>query len=432
MRMAACPHCGAQNSIKRATCYQCEQPLTPEQTTAPESTERPQAASRWEAIGTETGRAPVPPMTSTSPSSVQAPAEWRPRRFVPARRQALRHVREMGIFFRQLHAQTKAGITLTAACRELERSAPARMRPMAGAMTAATDAGSPISEVLDHYATFFYPWHLGIIRAAESAGFLPEAFDQIAQAYETEWETRAALRLQTFFYTTFGLPAVLIALPLILTVAQPIPEEGWTPQTLIATIIHLFQTISLPIAAGLLVLLLVWQGLQSTAWFQAVQQKVVLRLPLVGRVARAAALDRYMGTLGLMLRGGLPIARAAEEAAYAAGNAELTPKLLDFVPQLREGVPLARLLAESRLFDTDTLNMAATGETTGALPDMLTRAAGYYRADTESRRKILLQVAKVAFFLLWAGIAGGLFFLGLRTYFDFAFRTYDWMMEGFE
>jgi hypothetical protein len=63
---------------------------------------------------------------------------------------------------------------------------------------------------------------------------------------------------------------------------------------------------------------------------------------------------------------------------------------------------------------------------------MLTRAAGYYRADTESRRKILLQVAKVAFFLLWAGIAGGLFFLGLRTYFDFAFRTYDWMMEGFE
>jgi type II secretory pathway component PulF len=340
----------------------------------------------------------------------------------------------MGVFFRELHTLTRAGIAIAPACREVERRTPARLRVVAAEMAAATEAGSRISSVLENHPALIYPWHLGVIRAAEVGAFMPEAFDQIARAYETEWETRAALRLRMFFYLLVGLPAILTTLPVVLFLRQPIPDfDAWNTQYVIRGLLHQAETVSLPILAGVIALIVIWQLLGRWAWFQGAQQRVVVRLPLVGKVARGSALERYMGTLGLMLRGGVPIAQAAEEAALAAGNADMSPKLLDFVPRLREGATLSSLLAQSRLLDADSLSMAATGEIAGALPDMLARAAGYYRADLEARRRALLRLAGVAIGLLWAVCVGVVFITGALSYFDFIFRAGDKLwMESFE
>ena len=455
MRMQPCPHCGAQNSVKRTTCYQCQQPLDfatsgrgQGKRAEPADNARPEPASRWEAIQTEgtqpRGRADIgteaPGGTAGvgSASSVeqQFPAfDGSPvRRYAPAPRSALKHVRMMGVFFRELHTLTRAGIAIAPACREVERRTPARLRVVAAEMAAATEAGSRISSVLENHPALIYPWHLGVIRAAEVGAFMPEAFDQIARAYETEWETRAALRLRMFFYLLVGLPAILTTLPVVLFLRQPIPDfDAWNTQYVIRGLLHQAETVSLPILAGVIALIVIWQLLGRWAWFQGAQQRVVVRLPLVGKVARGSALERYMGTLGLMLRGGVPIAQAAEEAALAAGNADMSPKLLDFVPRLREGATLSSLLAQSRFLDADSLSMAATGEIAGALPDMLARAAGYYRADLEARRRALLRLAGVAIGLLWAVCVGVVFITGALSYFDFIFRAGDKLwMESFE
>ena len=433
MRMRSCPHCGADNSTKRTTCHQCQNPLA--QGTEPD---RSGPTSRWEAIEPvrrgrkPAGAGPTPDASSFPAQQSPAAPRPRPRRYVPTVRRSVGHIRRTGVFFRELYTLTRTGISIAAACREVERRSPSNLRPVARDMAQAAEQGQRISEAFEGHRSLFYPWHLGVIRAAETGGFIPEAFEQIAHAYEVEWETRSALRLRLFVYASIGTPAILLSAPLLLTIAQPIPPEGWTPQSVIETVVHYFRTVSLPIAAGLVAVMLIWQILQATLWFQTVQQTIVLRLPLVGRVAKAAALDRYLATLGLMLRGGLPIASAAEQAALAAGSPVLTPKLLDLVPGLREGVPLSRLLAETRIFDPDTLNMASTGEVSGSLPDMLTRASGFYREENEAKRRMLLRLAGVLVGVLCLCVYGGLIYMGLRTYFDFAFRTYDWMMEGFE
>ena len=336
----------------------------------------------------------------------------------------------MGVFFRELHALVQSGIALAAACRELSRRAPGRLRGVAAEMAAAAEGGKPISSVMAVHRNLFYPWHIGIVRAAESGGFLPEALDQIAHAYEVEWETRSALRLRLSFYVFLGLPAVLLTLPALLMLTEPIPTQGWDFNLIAQSIWRYFRIVSIPIAVGLVVLVLLWQILTATARFQAIQQRLVLLLPVVGRLARAAALDRYLAALGLMLRGGMPLGQAAEEAALAAGSVTLSPRLLAIVPSLRDGVPLARALAETGLLDSEMLGLAATGEAAGELPDMLVRAAGHYRAETDAKRKILLRIAQVTFGVLWLSAAGALVLWGMRVYFDFAFRVGDWMWEG--
>jgi len=429
MRMQRCPHCGSENSAKRNTCYHCQQPLGGGGAESP----RP-AASRWEAIE-PLGRPPAErPQAEGAASGRPAPQSASPgggsgRSYMPTFRQPLRHIRSMGIFFREFHILTGSGIALSSACRELSRRAPANLRGLASEMQAAVERGEPIHTVMEQHRDLFYPWHIGVLRAAQAGGYLPEAFEQIAHAYEVEWETRSALLARLFFYGVFGLPLVLTAIPLILMLNQPIPRDGWTWDLETQVALHYARTVSLPIVIGLVALILVWQALSATAWFQGLLQRAVLRVPMVGRVARTAALDRYLATLGLLLRGGVPVARAAEDAAYAAGNVALTARLLAVVAEVRSGTPLVQALATTRAFDRDTVNMAATGEVSGSLPDMLARAAGYYREENETKRRMLLRAAGIVLGVLWICLAGGVFLMGVRVYFNYAFRVMDWMLQ---
>jgi len=338
----------------------------------------------------------------------------------------------MSQFFRELHTMTRSGMAIGPACRELDRRGPRNLRVVARQMLDAAEKGEPISSAMEHNRHLFYAWHLGLVRAAEAGGFLPEAFDQIAHAYEVEWETRSALRIRLFIYTFFGLPAILLVLPIVLFMQQPIPRiDDWDTAYVIDGLLTQARNTSLPIAVGIIAAVLLWQALNATAWFHGIQQRLVVHLPIVGRLAQTHALDRYLATLGLMLRGSVPLGEAAEQASLAAGHAVLTPKLLEIVPSLREGVPLSRALADARLVEADVISMAATGETAGALPDMLTRTATYYRRENEAKRRMLLRAAGIAIGVLWLSLAGALFITGYLTYFDFLFRAGDqlWMEQ---
>ena len=445
MRMQKCPQCGADNSIKRTTCYQCGREFTSHvvaRSSGAKSSPKPAANSRWEAIepvkrptaarplsgaiSSPVVRAPAP--TSAAPEAESQP---RPRRhpFV-APRSSIKHVRQMAMFYRELHSLIKAGITVATACRELEFRVPPRFRSLARDMGAAAEGGKPISSVLEDYRELIYPWHLGVFRAAESAGSLPEAMDQIAAAYELEWQTRAEIGWRVFLYTFIGLPMVLCVIPSILMMNQPYPKDGWTIQYSIQLVRHFFLTVSLPIGAGLLVLFITWRLISGTAWCQALQHRAVLLIPIVGGVSKIGALGRYLSTLAMLLKAGVPLSDSVEEAAMAAGNAGLTPRLLQVAPKVQAGVPLAQALQETRVFDGDTLRLAGTGEMTGSLPEMLGRAAQYCREKYDGKRRVLMKVAGVAITVAFGIVVGILVIWTALSYFDAMFRGLEWMEQG--
>jgi len=432
MRMRQCPHCGAENSVLRRTCYACQASL--ESGVQEPAAEADQSApSRWDAIeplrGSVRRRVLRPAQQRLSSPAQTPPAAPRPRSYLPRIRQTLPHIRRMAVFFRELHTMLRAGFTVAAACQNLAHRAPKGLRGLAREMGEAAQAGQPISDVMARHRELLYPWHIGIMRAAQLGGFLPDAVEQIARAYETEWETRSALRLRLFFYLFILLPAILLVIPVILMLRQPIPEEGWSLPLALRAVWASFLRVSVPAALGLLGAAAAWQVLSALPRVQAIQQRLVLHVPVVGRVARAAALERYVATLGLMLRGGLPVTEAAEEAAIAAGNPELTPRLLQVVPAVRDGIPIAQAMAATRAFDAEAINLATTGELSGALPDMLARAAGYYRDESAAGRKQLITLAGLGAAIAWGGLVGAVVYFGITSYWDFLFRVGEWMGE---
>ena len=110
----------------------------------------------------------------------------------------------------------------------------------------------------------------------------------------------------------------------------------------------------------------------------------VLRLPLVGRAAGAAALARVAHTLSTLLAGGVRLEVALDLAAAAAGNA----------PRRRRAGGGARgrpargsrsrpRCAQAASFPAPLLRLIATGERSGGLADALAHAADSLDAEVE-------------------------------------------------
>ena len=445
--MQRCPHCGAENSAKRTTCYSCEKDLGSRVIARRGETSRNSrapVASRWQVIEPVTQKPPPRPLPDSITRSLepqgaldapgpqarlpQAAPGARPAP-TPRSRNSMRHVRRMGLFYRQLHALVHSGINLASACREVELRAPTGFRGLAREMAAAAEAGRPISSVLEQHPSLIYPWHLGVLRAAEAAGSLPDALDQIATAYETEWETRAHVSLQMFIYCYLGVPLVLLIIPLFAVLQLPIPKDFWNPESFLHAYLQMAARITLPIAVAIVGFLLTWRVLSVVPWFQAVQQRLVLGIPLVGRLSRVAASERYLSTLAMSLQAGVSLTDSTTEAARAAGNPALTPRLLQVAPKVQAGVPLAQALTDARLFDGDTLRLAGTGEMTGTLPAMLDKAAEYVREQHVRQRKMLMRLVGVGMTLLFGVVVCYIVVWGARTYFDVLFRAAERMQE---
>jgi type II secretory pathway component PulF len=215
-----------------------------------------------------------------------------------------------------------------------------------------------------------------------------------------------------------------------MTLAQPIPEVGWTLELYVAALLQNARAVSLPIVLGIVGLVVMWRILSYARWFQGLQQRVAIRLPFVGKIARRAALGRYTGALGLMLQGGVPVGEAAEEAALAAGHAAFTPRLLKAAAALRSGTPLSQAVVEAKLFEFETMGMIATGDESGAAPEMLQQVASYYRQENEAALRMIRRAAWAVIGAFWAIIAGAVIVVGLRVYYlDFIFRVPEWIGE---
>ena len=109
-----------------------------------------------------------------------------------------------------------------------------------------------------------------------------------------------------------------------------------------------------------------------------------LRLPLIGGIWLKYQIAIFSRMLGTLLSGGLPLVPAMETAASSMQSPALAAALMTASVRVREGRPLAKSLEETQRFPDLAVEMVEVGESTGALPAMLTSVAEFYEEDVET------------------------------------------------
>jgi type IV pilus assembly protein PilC len=108
------------------------------------------------------------------------------------------------------------------------------------------------------------------------------------------------------------------------------------------------------------------------------------RIPLLGEISlkyQVAVLSRMLATL---LAGGLPLVPSLETAGASMQSRLLAQSIGKAAYRVREGASLSKSLEETGSIPEMAVEMIEVGESTGALPAMLTSVAEFYEEDVQT------------------------------------------------
>jgi general secretion pathway protein F len=127
---------------------------------------------------------------------------------------------------------------------------------------------------------------------------------------------------------------------------------------------------------------------------------IVLRLPLIGRLTRAANTARAMRTLALLASSAVPLLDALGISADVVPNLPMQEAMRRAAFKVREGTAFSRALGESGLFPPVALRLIASGERSGELSRMLGEAATQQQRELDRWLGALTSVLGPAVILL--------------------------------
>jgi type IV pilus assembly protein PilC len=273
--------------------------------------------------------------------------------------------------------------------------------------------GEQLSSALASHPRVFTRLYIDMIVAAEATGELDAILDQLARYLENAEATARRLR-QAMLYPTIVLCMAGVVIAILTTVVLPsfvalfADFEAELPlPTKIMMAIGGFggsygaQTVG--VVLGLLAFLAL---VRDTRIVRRIRQRVILHLPVVGGIVKLGIETRFARTLGILLRAGVPIARAFDIAAAGTGNGNYVRRLAPVRERLLSGDGITEPLQSSALFGSLLIQMVKVGEETGTLDRYLDQAAEFMDDDLDYRTKQMVTIIEPMLILGVALVVG--------------------------
>lgn len=103
--------------------------------------------------------------------------------------------------------------------------------------------------------------------------------------------------------------------------------------------------------------------------------ETLLRVPLVSKLVRGANTARFTRTLSILSGSGVPVLEALRIAAEVITNVPMREAVEEAAARVREGAPIGKSLGARGYFPPMSIHLISSGEASGELETMLSRAA---------------------------------------------------------
>ena len=113
--------------------------------------------------------------------------------------------------------------------------------------------------------------------------------------------------------------------------------------------------------------------------------KMMLRLPIVGRIIRLSELSRCCRTMSLLIKVGLPLPEVLAVTIHSITNAIIDDNLTGVQQELIRGEGLSRPMEKRDLFLPLMTQMVRVGEETGNLENTLNTVAESFEAEANDK-----------------------------------------------
>jgi type IV pilus assembly protein PilC len=316
---------------------------------------------------------------------------------------------------RELATMIRAGLPLLRSLGAMERQSTHRdLQLVLRGLRRSVESGSAFSEALRVYPSVFSRVYIAMVTAGENAGLLAEVLDRMASYLEMTLRLRQRIRSAMTYPVVVGVAGIGICLfmttkiiPVFASIFQEFHHQLPVPTLILIAVsawirAHLLACLATGVGMGLTL-----RSLRRTSAGNQLWDRLKIRLPVCGPLARKIALSRFARTLAFMMHSGVPVLKALDIAGAAVCNVELEAVIRQVGTDVEEGFTIHDAMVKEGKFPSVMLEMIAAGEEAGTVDELLTEVADHYDQEIDATLSGLTAVLEPLLILFLGVVVGG-------------------------
>ncbi len=290
---------------------------------------------------------------------------------------------ELALITRQLATLVQAALpleeTLAAVANQSDKP---RIRTMMYAIRSKVMEGHTLAVGMAEFPKVFSQLFCATIDAGEKSGHLDTVLERLADYTENRQELQSKVSQAMIYPSFLTIFAILIVgflmayvVPQVVAVFDDIGEElpGLTLGLISISdfVVNYGAYVFFVLVATVIGLKMLLRQPQH----QERYHRLLLKIPLIQKLVRGLNTALFTRTFSILAGSGVTALESMKISAQVVVNLPLRNAILDATDRVREGSGISKALESSKLFPPITLQLIASGENSGKLEEMLSRAS---------------------------------------------------------
>ncbi|MCW5665865.1 MAG: type II secretion system F family protein [Piscinibacter sp.] len=325
--------------------------------------------------------------------------------------------KDIAIFTRQLATMMKAGVPLIQSFDIVARGATnPKLTRLLNDIRADVETGTSLSSAFRKHPLYFDSLYCNLVEAGEAGGILEQLLDRLAVYQEKTMAIKNKIK-SALIYPVAVMVVAFVVLAVIMLFVVPAFKDVFTsfgadlpaPTLFVIALSEFFvkywYLIFGVIGGGTYFFFESWK--RSTR-MQKTMDRLLLRVPVFGDLVNKSCIARWTRTLSTMFAAGVPLVEALDSVGGASGNAVFAEATEQIQKDVSTGAALTTSMQTTGVFPTMVIQMCAIGEESGALDQMLGKAAEFYEDEVDEAVKGLSSLMEPFIIVILGTLIGGI------------------------
>lgn len=251
--------------------------------------------------------------------------------------------------------------------------------------------GRSLAQSLADNPRAFDHMYRAMVRAGESAGFLGQVLERLAEYTETSQATKQRLQMAMIYpivllCVSIGIVGLLMAfvVPKLVSIFENRDADlPLITEILIATSNFISSYWGLFTFLGCIAAIAAFMAWLRDDKHRMLWHRFLLRVPFFNELLIQADSARFSATLAILIDSGVPLLEAIRIAGQVLNNYVLRKSSEQVAVAVQEGSSLARALDKAQVFPPLLVQMVASGEANGTLAKQLSYASRNQERELE-------------------------------------------------
>jgi len=321
---------------------------------------------------------------------------------------------EVIMMFRQLALLLESGINIVTSLGLLQEQMSNRtLKKVMGNIIDDLKSGNQLSMALGRHPQIFPAMACRSLSIGEQTGGMETMLRQVADYMERDEVTKKSIKGALTYPLITMVVAIAVVLVLMIFVLPAFTSLYSDLGAELPAITQIMMDASDFLRANILYLLAGMAMIAGAiiAYIKSengryVFDKLLLKIPLMGRVLQLNELSRACRSISLLYTAGLPLTEIMPLVVQGADNKVIAEALDDVRNDMLKGNGLAKPMAKNPIFLPMMVQMVKVGEETGSLDTSVLAVAKNFEAEGQDKTKSLIALIPVIMTIIIAGMVG--------------------------